>query len=196
VKRHEEAVKTQRDHRLKAKQLNIQSQRLEETVDRLQDELAADTPQTGALDDLQVQLKGQQDEETLYSNQYQDCITEKDRLDQANRELKNQLNNIDAEIKMIESKIKKAKNREQNAEEARYHGVLKKNEAYATVDYARQSLDEAKEEREKQKQTVVEWTAKASEFCARVAVHAGETCDSIEAKLIKMNEQIEQNKRQ
>ena len=177
-------------HRRETRRLTLEVQRAEERVNALQDELEADTPQTGTLENLEADLQKEEDENKSLAQQYQLGSAEKERLNIEQRNLKSQVDAADGRISECEAKITKADGRKGKLGVERHSIVLKKNEAYADIadsEQRKQALEQARDTQATQVAVFVEGASKVSD---RVAIDPGETAESLDAKLRKLGEQL------
>jgi chromosome segregation ATPase len=183
-------------HRRETKKLILEVQRAEERVNTLQDELEADTPQTGTLENLETDLKKEEDEKKSLTQQYQLGLTEKERLNAEQRNLKSQVDAVDERISELDAKIMKIDERKQKLTDERYSIVLKKNEAYSKIADSEQRKQALEQARDNQATTVAVFVEGASKVSDRVAIDPGETATSLDAKLHKLGEQLSKAQRE
>lgn len=189
------AQQTLNTHSRAAKEFVIQIQRQEEKVSRLRDELEEATPQTGLLDNYREELVKALEQETVHANQYQDQINERDRLNRTQRELKDQDSEINGKLHSAERDIQKAETRHQKFEERRLQSVLKKNEAFQSVEDAQNMLKQHQDRRERALEEVENVTAQASDHCERVPLDRGKTTADFENSYTVLQQTIERSKR-
>jgi chromosome segregation ATPase len=188
-----EADQAQERHKRKAKDLHVKVQRQAAEIERLNDELDADTPQTGTVEALQRALAEQQDAHALQSATYQDSVVAKDQAGREQKQLLQEMNQMDADLEELETRIKKAEANLVKLEESRIQAVYAKNDKIARIDDAKQRLEALRTEHDEQVQVVEDYTSKAGEVSARVAVDAGETTESLDKRLAAMRREIERN---
>jgi hypothetical protein len=183
-------------HRRETRRLTLEVQQAEERVNTLQDELEADTPQTGTLENLEAVLKKEEDEKKSLAEQYQLGATEKERLNTEQRRLKSEVDSIDRQISEIEAKITKVDGRKRKLGDERYGVVVKKNEAYAEVADSEQRKQALEQARDNQATKVAVYVEGASKVSDRVSIDPGETTQSLDAKLHKLGEQLKRAQRE
>lgn len=168
--------------------IEVEKQRQQETIDRLTDALEEATPQTGVLEELESQLK--EHTETLEMNvaQYDDLIAERARINAEQKTKKKKMDAIQAEINEFATRITKAERRLEKAQNHRDEVVKDKNSAFAHLARAEQSMVQYQSSREEQLREVEDYTRQASAIVGRVRVDPGETGTSIETKLTKLQE--------
>jgi len=183
-------------HRRETRTLTLELQRAEEHVNTLQDELEADTPQTGTLENLEADLKKEEGEKKSLEEQYRLGAIEKERINADQRNLKSKVDAVHQRISELEAKITKADARKLKFGEERYGIVLKKNEAYAEIadsEKRKQALDQARLSQVARIATFAEGASKVSD---RVSIDPGETTASLDAKLHKLGEQLSKAQRE
>jgi hypothetical protein len=188
-----EADQAQERHKRKAKDLRLQVQRQAQEVSRLEDDLQAETPQTGILEALQRDLEEQQEAHRLHAETYQDSIIAKDQAGTEQKQLLHEMNLMDVALRDLEARITKANDRATKLNEARIQAVMAKNEGHAKIEDATKTLEEIEAERNEQADIVKDHTEKASEVSLRVPVDSGETTESLDKKLLAMRKEIERN---
>jgi chromosome segregation ATPase len=180
-------------HKRAAKALNLQSQRQEHELEKLQDELTSKTPQTGVVDSYNRQLEEARESVERDENAYSDSVVEKDRLNLVARELKDQLNKANDAIRELEAQVRKAEKQAQKAETARQNATFVKNEAYGRISDAQIQEQRLQQEREEQMEQVEYFQDQASNVSARVAVDPTETVKTLEEKLKRFKQIIDAN---
>lgn len=172
------------------------AQRLETRVHELQDALEEDTPQTGTLDQLESDLEKEKEERKHMEDQYKLAVEEKTRINDEQRILKSKIDAIDHQVKEIEAMIAKNGRRKDRLKNEYDSLVLQKNEAVASVIDAERLKDELQSARQQQEDVVQNFIGQANQVCARVPVDQGETPNSLETKLKKLEEQIQRAERE
>lgn len=173
------------------KAMKEDAQRLETRVNELQDALEEDTPQTGTLDQLEADHAKEKEERKTLEEQFKLAVEDKNRINAEQRTIKSKIDAIDLQIQELQAKIEK-KARHKDRVKAEYDNILmQKNEAHAAVGDAEQHKANLQAERQRQEDTVANFTQQASAFSARVRIDPGETTDSLDAKLKKIEEQIQ-----
>ena len=69
--------------------------------------------------------------------------------------------------------------------------LTQKNEADHSREDAAKEVESAQRTRDKQQQTLRDWTAQAEEICARVPVDEGEDANSLDKKLSRMHQELQ-----
>lgn len=167
-------------HDRAAKEFVVQIQRQEERVTELKDQLEEATPQTGLLDSYREELKKAESDEAILSNQFEDFVIEKRRLNGQARELKNKLNDIDNELASAAEEVKNVQARHDQVEQRRYEILLEKNKAVQAVEDAQTRLRGLQTSRERAQEDLLGITAEASEQCERVPLDRGKTTSDFE----------------
>ena len=157
----------------------------------LEDELEADTPQTGKIEALEQEIEQIEKEIEMDENQYEDSVTEKDRLNGQQRERKVQLDDVIAGIDELTKKIKNASLSKELLEKDQHEMVLNKNEALAKVDDAKAKRARREAVKQQQAETVETYTRQATQVCARVAVDPGVSPEAYDKKLVSLQAQIQ-----
>ncbi|KAF2399834.1 DNA repair protein Rad18 [Trichodelitschia bisporula] len=173
--------------------LRVNTQRLHEQYEKLQDELAAETPQgTGIIEALEEELNKGKEDAQMHSRTLENSAEHRERLISQQREMRGRLNSIHNDILAIEERVRRARRDEAVLEQQRIAAVVEKNRAYAALEEAKEGRQQAEEERNEAAQTVGEYIQMASQVCPRVAVPRNETPQSLDAKLAKIGDQLKQ----
>ncbi|KAF2838521.1 P-loop containing nucleoside triphosphate hydrolase protein [Patellaria atrata CBS 101060] len=169
-------------HMKEYNRLKIQVQHAEEQVDRLKDELDADTPQQGKLDALQTALKEAEADREMQNNTYGDAVNAKDALGIQQRDLKQQMDEIQEEIDEIQMRISKAESTQSRALEARRVALLANNEAHNLVEEVVKQKQRLQTELNEQQEVVTTFVNQAENVCRRVAIEGNLTHEQLEIK--------------
>ena len=179
-------VKSKRDaHRLK-----IEMQQAENIVDELQDALDQDAVEEGRLDVLKDQLSEAKEEKSTHEASYEESVIAKDKNNESLRTSREQMASKDLTIEDAKAKDLKAESRATKCANQRSSALREKNAAFEAVESGRLEREQCERERDKESKFVAEFTRKANDFCPRVPVDEGETGDSIELKLDKLNKDL------
>jgi chromosome segregation ATPase len=148
------------------------------------------------MDQYREELETAEEKSELFSNQYQDCVTAKDRINEQQRETRDQQSAIDADMKVIEKKKEKAGARLQALHNAREDSLKEKNLALQWVKESEQRREAKLAERAEQLEHVTEFTAEATKICERVPVEAGVSSAMLNQRHVKMTEQLARAQRE
>lgn len=173
----------------------VQVQRQEEKVTQLKDQLEEATPQTGLLDSYREELRTAESDEEILSNQVQDFVIEKRRLNAQARELKDKLNEIDDELEAAEQEVQNVQRRHDDVEQKRYQLLLEKNRAVQAVEDAQSRLQGLQARRQEVQDELQSATAEASEHSARVPLDGGKSTQDFEKALRVLMKSIEDAKK-
>ena len=174
-------------HSREAKALRIAVQRIETSIEELQDALDHDAVEEGRLDVLKEDLKESQDGKSTHEGSYEDSVLTLDKIKEAMRVSLVEMSALDVQIAEAKAKIKKAENKALKASTTRANALQSKNAAIESV----QALQAGKRRtlgwREEKVMQVNDFIAQASEICPRVPVDPGETGQSLDRKLEKLH---------
>ncbi len=179
----------QRDSRAK-------KQRAQELVERLRDELEAETPQDGKLEALQVQLQEAEEESEMHARSYTDAVEAKDGLNDAQKQLKSQLDAAQREIEEAEAKVHKADLKTQKLREKRHTALLQKNVALQRIEDARADREQHARSREAQVEVVQKFVDGASQVCERVPIDPSESALTLDKKLERLHKDLAAQQRE
>ena len=170
-------------------------QQAEKLVDELQDALDQDAVEESRLEVLKDQLTEAKDEKSTYEASYEESVIAKDKNNELLRTSREQMASKDVIIEDAKAKVLKAEGRVAKCASQRSSALRDKNAAFDSVESARLEREQYERERNEEAHRVDEFTLKASEFCPRVPVDEGETGDSIELKLEKLNKDLKDAER-
>lgn len=177
-------------HSREAKTLRIAVQRMETSIEELQDALDHDAVEEGRLDALKEHLKEAQDEKSTHEGSYEESVLTLDRIKEAMRVSLADMSALDLQTAEAKAKIKKAETKALKASTVRANALQFKNAAIESV----QALQEGKRRtlgwREEKLLQVADFTAQASAICPRVPVDPGETGQSLDRKLEKLHSDL------
>jgi len=169
--------------------VRVAVQRAQTRVETLEDKINGYNVDAGTLDSLTELLREAQETEAQHSATYQDAIVEKDRINEAQKAAKIELDAATKELEEAEAKMKKAEARIAKAQSERQKALHEKNEAIKFVEVAKEKKEEAGAACTLMRETVEEFTSMATEICARVEVEPGVTCDVIDGRISKLEKE-------
>lgn len=178
-------------HKKRKRELQLEGQRAEDRIEELKAELEAMQPQDGKLDGLKQQLDEHQQQVQHLEQELEEAERERDNITLQNGEIKKSLDRFTTEMKIKDAEIKDAEKRALKYSERRAQALRQKNEADHTRDDAARELDHAGKERDRQVAHVADYNEKAQAISDRVPVDAGESYDSLSAKLDRMATELE-----
>lgn len=170
-------------------------QQAENIVDELQDALDQDAVEEGRLDVLKDQLTEANEEKSTHEASYGESIIAKDRNKQLLRTSRERMASKDSIIDDAKAKVIKAESRVAKCASLRSSALRDKNAAFDLVESEKLEREQYERERDEESQRVDEFTRKANDFCPRVPVDEGETGDSIDLKLDKLNKDLKDAER-
>ena len=179
-------VKNKKD----AQRLKMEMQQAENIVDELLDALDQDAVEEGRLDVLKAQLTEAQDEKNTHEASYEESVIAKDKNNELMKASRDQMASKDVVIEDAKAKVLKAEVRVSKCASQRSSALREKNAAFDAVESGKLEREQYERERDEESRRVDEFTREANGFCPRVPVDEGETGDSIELKLDKLNKDL------
>ncbi len=141
----------------------------------------------GLKDDL-VEAERQKDH---YGNQYGELTLQKRELNKEVEGLKQEYNQAKLATQEYKAKIAKAEDKIKRREESRRVILVEKNQAHEAYELAKVAKTQAEGSRDRQIETVQEYTQKATEACPeRVFIPEGETHATLERKYESLRDQL------
>ena len=178
-----------------AQRLKIEMQQAENIVDELQDALDQDAVEEGRLDVLKAQLTEAKEEKSTHEASYEESVIAKDKNNELLRASREQMASKDVHIEDAKAKVLKAEGRADKCSSQRASALRDKNAAFDSVESGKLEREQLERERNEESRRVDEFTRQANDLYPRVPVDEGETGDSIELKLEKLNKDLKDGER-
>ena len=175
-----------------AQHLRIEMQQAENIVDELQDALDQDAVEEGRLDVLKDQLTEAKDEKDTHENSYEESVIAKDKHNDLLRTLREQMASKDIVVEDAKARVLKAESKAVKCANQRSSALRDKNAAFDLIESEKLEREQYQRERDEESLRVDEFTRRANDFCPRVPVDEGETGDSIDLKLDKLNKDLKE----
>lgn len=179
------------EHISREGELRIESQRISDEADALEDALENDQVVDGQLEALQSTLKDREEEQKLAINSLDDA---KAALDNIKGELLKQRRLIaakDAEIRPLEENVTVAESECVKVDEQRRAVLAEKNQAYDHVKDLKEERDARAEDKARLDARVADYSEKAGMVSPRVPIDEGETTESLDKKLDKLYKDLD-----
>ena len=178
-----------------AQRLKLEMQQAENIVDELQDALDQDAVEEGRLDVLKAQFTEAKEEKSTHEASYEESVIAKDKNNELLRASREQMASKDVMIEEAKAKVLKAEGRANKCASQRASALRDKNAAFDAVESGKLEREQLEKERDEESRRVDEFTQQANELYPRVPVDEGETGDSIELKLEKLNKDLKDGER-
>ena len=183
-------------HRRETKNLLLATQKASDIVENLQDALDQDAIEEGRLDALKENLVEAEDDRATHAGSFEESVIASDNAKASLREKREQMAAIDVRIEEVVVKINKAQGRSAKIQDQRQKALQQKNAAIESVKKAKDAFALTDTEHGEKAETLTEFTRLASEVCTRVPVDAGETTDSLDRKLAKLDADVKRFNKQ
>ncbi|KAF2144764.1 uncharacterized protein K452DRAFT_222905 [Aplosporella prunicola CBS 121167] len=193
---HKQARQAVEIHKRNYKNLQIQMQKAQDDVEKMQDALEAETPQAGKLEALEAQHQEQEDARQAHENQFEDAVTERDKLNEFQTMLRSEMRELETQLTNIERTVEKARNRVQRLEDRRQRALMAKNAALEAVEAERGRRTDLEAECEAMRATVDRFIADAQKVSERVEVSSNQTVGGVEKTLEKITRDLERYARE
>lgn len=162
----------------------------------MREALEQDTVEDGHLDSLQINLQGAEEDKEICEGSYQNSVNEIDKSREKVKQIGEQLQAKRQAVAEAEFKAKKAQATASKASTQRQTALYEKNEAFQRIDDAKRDKCVIEKKQQAMLARVQDFTEKASRVSPRVTVDGGETPDSLEKKLEKLNHELDEYQRQ
>ncbi|KAL9595447.1 MAG: hypothetical protein Q9219_006438 [cf. Caloplaca sp. 3 TL-2023] len=173
-------------HKRDFQELRIEVRALEAAVAELQDTLDKGAGEEGKLEALKGGLSESKDELATYEASFGDSVIAVDKGRDSMRIARERMKAIDDEMAEVEAKIHKAESERTKMSERRAAALREKNSAFAEIEQIKKAQEKKRTARADIAETVDIWSGEAGKVCPRVEVDRGETYDSLEKKMEKL----------
>lgn len=175
--------------------LKLELQAAQKVVEDLQDALDKDSIEEGRLDALKENLKEAEDEKRVLEGSYEEAINSADKHKASMKTFNVQLRAMDAQLADGEAKVQKAEAKELKLKEHRQVALVAKNNAIQHIADLKEEKKRLEMQRDRLTDRVAQYTEQACQVCVRVTVGAGETGQTLEAKLKKLSADLERHEK-
>ncbi|KAM3421934.1 Structural maintenance of chromosomes protein 6 [Cercospora zeina] len=183
-------------HRRETNILNIRHQEADDEVEKVQNEIDANIPQDGRLQELENQLKEVNAELEGAKAAMEDAIGAKADLNDRARELKTAVDQAQQALDKEHGLIARAEERLSKCKDGRTEALFAKNAALADVNRYKEHLERTQQKVLDQQAVVDEWTSEARKTSERVGIEDGQTIESLGQQLSRLQEDIKKAQRQ
>jgi chromosome segregation ATPase len=170
----------EQEHNQQAKQLNLQHQRAQDAVERLEGELSDATPDAAAIEVLEEQLENAQEELQRAEGVFEDMVLQRDSINEDSRKAKRALDEADVTSLDLKAKLDKAHTKVRILQGKREEALRTKNQVLATIgrlEENKAAWEEARNERQREVDSTIE---QARIVCnERVAVPQGKSSEQL-----------------
>ncbi|KAL4959980.1 P-loop containing nucleoside triphosphate hydrolase protein [Aspergillus stella-maris] len=197
----EEALRSARSHHTRCKQarerhermrneLRVESQRKDDRVEELEEALQRESEGDGDLEILQATLREIESELQINEGSYNDAVNAIADVMQTIKTIRQELKHKDDEISQIKEELKVAESEQQRVTDKRRKKIAEKNRAVERLEETNQTKTRLEQKLEHAVKTVLEYREKASMVSERVEIPEGETAESIDKKLTRLQRDI------
>ncbi|KAI9878467.1 MAG: Structural maintenance of chromosomes protein 6 [Pleopsidium flavum] len=176
--------------------LQVEMQQAEETVEKLQESLEQESVEEGRLDALKAYLRETQEEKAIHEGSYEESVNAIDKSNETLKDVREQLQAKGQTLVESEAKVKRLEAKALKLSTQRQAALHEKNSAIQRIEDAKQDKGMIENKQQAMLARVKDFTEKASKVSPRVPVDAGETTDSLEKKLDKLNGDLAKYQRQ
>lgn len=178
-------------HGRQERDLQLETQRAEDEVERLQEDLDKDDAEDGRLEVLKAHLEQQQEVKRVNEGSYQDAVVALDGIKEKLKEGRAALASMDERIHELEAAAKKAESETLKMSRKRTTALGEKNAAMERIEDGKRDKQSLERQREELEERVKVYIDGASGICARVNIDAGETYKSLETKFEKLGTDLQ-----
>ncbi|KAL1983086.1 hypothetical protein VTN96DRAFT_499 [Rasamsonia emersonii] len=178
-------------HQRQENELQIALQRIEDQVEELSDALDRDSVADGRLEALKAALREAEEEKRLNQSSYDDSVAAMNDIMEKLKASRRELRAKDDEIAALEEKVKIAEHENEKVLGQRRKALGDKNAAVVRVDDLKQDKARIVNKREQIITRILDYSEKASLVSPRVTVDEGETPNSLDQKLDRLNKDLQ-----
>ncbi|EFW16870.1 DNA repair protein Rad18 [Coccidioides posadasii str. Silveira] len=179
-------------HERRERDLHLEVQKAEDFIEQLKEAIERDSVEDGRLDWLKVALTESEDDKRVAEASYEDGINALDAMMEKLKSIKRELAAKDAEIVAIDRKVRMLESEESRASARRRKALDEKNAAISQVEAAIRDKIEIERNRQETVARVIDFSEKASMVAPRVNIDDGETPRSLDKKLEKLTQGLQQ----
>lgn len=184
------------NHDRQQREFMLESQRADDLVEELKDEIGRNSVNDGRLNALKTSLEEANEEKRLNEASYEDCVNAKDALVEKLKASKRELAAKDAEMAPLVQNLRDLEEEEQQISAKRRKALGDKNIAIGKVDQLGREKRDAQKQLEEIETRVLGYVEKATLVSTRVSIDAGETPDSLDKKLQRLQRDLDQYDRE
>lgn len=166
-------------------------QKAEDIVGHLQDAIDSDQIEEGRLEALKDILKEAEEEKATHEGSYGDSVVSRDKANDSMRIVTQEMAAIEERIGEATSKLRKAEAKASKATIQRQKDLQQKNLAINAIQDAKDHHAQVERKHESQAATVASYIEQAAQISARIPVPPGETAETLDNKLGKLNKDLE-----
>ena len=177
-------------------ELKLGSQRADDLVEELKDEISRNSVNDGNLHALKSALEDIEQEKRLNEASYEDSVNAMDSVVERLRTIKRELADKDAEIAPLQENVRALQEEESRVADKRKNALGEKNIVIGKLENAKREERAAEQQRREIEARVSEYTEKATLVSPRVSIDPGETVVSLDKKHSRLHRELEQYNQQ
>ena len=159
-------------------------------INDIQEELDAFDGADGRLQTLREELELVRTERDQYGDQYGTMHLRKSEMNKQVEDLQKRLTQEKSQLADYEARLHKAEDKVKRSEDTRRLALVEKNQAFEEIDLSKDEKARRERKRDRQIQTVEDFTRQASEHSERVHIGEGETHSTVEKKLESLDKAL------
>ena len=177
-------------------ELKVGTQRADDLLEELKDEISRNTMNDGNLHGLKSSLADIEEEKRLNEASYVDSVNAMDSVVERIKAIKRELAEKDAEIAPLQENIRVLQENENRIAEKRKNALGQKNIVIGKLENAKSEERAAEQQRREVEARVNDYIEKATLVSPRVSIDPGETVTSLDKKHSRLREQLQQYNQQ
>lgn len=187
---HEQAKQAVVAHKREGSRLKVAHQQADDAVVEIQNEIDANRPQDGKLQELEAQLQEAQAEHEAAKASLQDAMDAKIELDEKAQTLKQTMDQAQREVDGVQALLDEAEKQIEERKEDRNVALFAKNAALNDIMIIKEHHERLQEKVTTQEQQVEAFSRQALQISERVRVEEGQTPDMLDQLLDRLGEDV------
>lgn len=175
-------VRNQRQDR----DIQLQIQKAEDSVDELREAIEKDSMEDGRLDVFKHNLEEVKEEKRVYEGSYEESVVAMDSLLQEIEVIQSELSAKNENVEAIQKKVQRLEGQETKCSTSRRKALGEKNALEGRLEEAKRDKTETENRRQEIASRILDFHEKANMVSPRVQVDEGETTNSLGKKLEKL----------
>lgn len=177
-------------------ELKVGTQRADDLLEELKDEISRNSMNDGNLHSLKSALADIEEEKRLNEASYVDSVNAMDSVVERIKAIMRELAEKDAEIAPLQEKIRVLQEQESRIADKRKNALGQKNIVIGKLENAKNEERAAEQQRREVEARVNDYIEQANLVSPRVSIDPGETVASLDMKHSRLREQLQQYNQQ
>lgn len=187
----DERKRARERHIKNSKELQLAMQKMEDHAEELKDALDKETVRDGQLDVLQAALEEAEEEKRVNESAYGDSNSAMEAIIGKLKEIEQELTAQNTRVSALEGELQVAQGEAHIATSKRREILSDKNTSIEQIEGMNHEINKLNQTRAQLTARIVDYSEKAALVSPRVEVREGETSESLEQKLDRLNRDLQ-----